>query len=191
MSERLLSVLLIGFATLFLWIILGWATFSSFFGITDLQHSLARSKYDRLKKIHIAYKIILILFVAVDYTAFFFPSLNKYYYPISLLNNDSINIIGLVILLLALLYILYAQRRLDKELHHYYYESEEKNMNLSVPSAENHLLTGILLMFVGMFVIISTIVTALLVVSAFIVFYIRLSNRNYKVKTPLTTYRTN
>lgn len=185
MSDTLLSVFLIFFAGILLFIILWWRAFKRLLGFENPQYTLARKKYDRLKRIHLAYRILLVMFIACSVIYLLFPKSQKYFYPINWLNNDYINFLGLLILLVAFILIFSIQFKLDKNLHLYYFNPSEKSNAALVPKTESNLLKSILLVYVGMFVVVSTIVTAALLAASLLVYYIRSSTRKYKIKSAM------
>jgi hypothetical protein len=185
MSERTMSILLIVFTAIFLFIILGWGMFKSLIGLNNPHYSLARSKYDRLTGIHIYYRVILVLFIIVSSAYFLIPESKAYFLPIEWLNNDYINVLGFVILLFAFIRIIIFQAKLDKSLHLYYFNSSDQANSELVPKTERNLLKSILFVYLGMFVVVSTIATFILLLISIMIYYKRSSNRNYKIKTPM------
>ena len=185
MSERLLSILLIGFTVLFLFIILGWRSFKAIFRLSDPSYSIARLQYDRLKGINIYYRLILVLFTATSFVYFYYPQSHDWLIPIHLLNNDYVNATGFAILLVAFILVIANQLKLDKNLHLYYFDPALQNDSRLVPETEKNLLKSILLVYVGLFTVLSTVATAILIVIAIFVYYLRSSNRQYRIKTPL------
>lgn len=175
MSDTLMSVLLIGISGVLLFAILGW----------DFVNHSSRNKFYRLKGIHNFYKAILILFVASSCSYLLLPSFRKYFGSMELLNNDYVNATGFVILTLAFILIIKAQKRLDKQLHMYYSNMPQQGNSKIVPDTENHLLGYVLLVYVGMFIVVSTFVTAALLVIALIGWYFRYTNRKYKTPTQI------
>jgi hypothetical protein len=185
MNDQVMSILLIGFAAVFLFIILQWRMFKSLFGFNDPQYSLARSKYDRLKGIHISYRLILILFIFISCSYLIIPQSKKWFYPITWLDNNYVNSIGFIILFIAFVLVLYAQLKLDKSLHLYYFNTSGEGNSQLVPKTEKNLLKSILLVYLGMFIVVSTIATAILLLASVIVYYQRSSSRKYRIKSPL------
>lgn len=185
MSEKLLSIFLISFAILFLLIILGWATFKMIFSFNNPDHTRASLQYNRLKGVHILYRIILIAFAVVSMLYFIYPKSQDWLGPIHWLNNDYINITGLIVLLIAFILVIYNQFLLDKSLHNYYIDVSKQSVSSLVPKTERNLLKSILLVYVGLFIVVSTVATGILLLVSFVVYYLRSSNRQYRIKTPL------
>jgi hypothetical protein len=185
MTESTTSVLLIVFAAFFLFIILAWGMFKSLVGLNNPQYSLARNKYDRLKGIHIYYRIILILFIIASSAYLLIPKSKDLLLPIEWLNNDYINATGFCILLLAFVSVFIFQAKLDKSLHLYYFNSSDQANSEIVPQTERNLLKSILLVYFGMFVVVSTVATFVLLLFSILIYYKRSSNRKYRIKTPV------
>lgn len=185
MSERLQSIFLVGLAGLFLFVITGWGTFKRTFGLNNSKYAAARQQYDRLKRINIGYRVILVAFIILSVIYFYFPLGQKLLIPIQWLNNDYVNITGIVILVFAFVLVLFHQLKLDKNLPHYYLDPEEQNTGRLVPQTEQNLLKSILLVYVGLFTVVSTVATAILLVTAFIIYYFRSANRQYRIPTSL------
>jgi len=185
MSDRLLSILLIGFSALFLFIILWWTAFKKIFHLSDPTYNAARIQYDRLKGINIYYRLILVAFTVISFIYFYYPKSHDWFLAIPWLNNDYVNITGFVILLVAFVLVISNQIKLDKSLHLFYFDPALQNDSRLVPNTEKNLLKSILLVYVGLFTVVSTVATAILIVIAIFIYYLRSSNRQYRIKTPL------
>lgn len=186
MSERLISILLVGFAVSFLMVILFWRTFRKIFGLGNPAHSASRLKYDRLKGIHFSYRVILVAFAGISTLYFVFPATQSWFHTINWLNNDWVNLVGCILLMIAFFLVIRTQIRLDQTIHEYYVDSTLPANAEMVPKTEDHLLRSILLVFTGMFVVVSTWATAVLLLMSYVVYYVRSTNRKYKIKTPVT-----
>lgn len=180
MSETLMSVLLIGISGILLFAILGWEMVTYLTGKTP-----SSVKYRRLKHIHNFYKLVLLLFIVSSCGYLLLPALRPYFGPLHLLDNDYVNGAGFIILTLAFILIIRAQKRLDREFHLYYADTSSQAKTRLVPNTENHLLGYILLVYAGMFIVVSTIANLLLLAIALIGWYIRYNNRKYKTPTQL------
>ncbi len=187
MSDRLVSVLLIGFAILFLFVVLAWIPLRRMFGIHHPEYTKTLHKYNRLSGIHISFRIILVAFAIVSFVYFVYPQTQSWFVPIHWLNNDYVNATGFVILFIAFILVVLNQLKLDKSLHDYYFDPLKQSDSSLVPKTESNLLKSILLVFVGLFVVVSTIATGMLLIVALIVYYLRSSNRKYRVRTPLAS----
>jgi hypothetical protein len=187
MNEKLLSILLIGFSVLFLFIILGWSSFKKIFRLDNPDYGKARFQYNRLRGIHVSYRLILIAFAIISLIYFLYPKSQEWFGPIQWLNNDYVNITGLVVLVLAFVLVISNQLKLDKNLHRYYFDPSQQSDSSLVPKTESNLLKSILLVYVGLFVVVSTIATAVLLLIALIVYYLRSSNRKYRIRTPISS----
>jgi hypothetical protein len=180
MSDTVMSVLLICISGILLFAILGWGILRSIIGKQKNAHP-----HIRLKGIHNFYKLVLLLFIATGCLFLLIPSSRKYIGPIHWLDNDLVNGTGFIILAIAFFLIIRAQRRLDRHIHLYYQGISEQGNSKIVPDTENHLLGYILLVYAGMFIVVSTIATGILLLIALIGWYARFSSRKYKTLTQL------
>jgi len=185
LSDQLISIFLTGLSALFLMIILFWGIFKRIFGIGNSDYNVSRNRYDRLRGIHMFFRILLIAFILVSFAYYYLPASKQYLYPIKWLNNNYINMIGFIMLILAFVLVLINQVKLDKTLHHFYLESKGQSDATLVPKTEDRLLQSILLVYTGMFIVVSTLATFLLLAAALLFYYLRSSDRRFKVKTPL------
>lgn len=186
MSDAFMSVLLIGISGILLFAIMGWEFVRRLTGNAYLHKHPHLKGQPRLRSIQNFYKLVLLLFIAVGCIFFLVPSTQKYFGPIHWLDNDYINATGLVILTIAFILIIRAQKRLDKQVHLYYPDISQQGNSKVVPNTENHLLGYILLVYVGMFIVVSTISTAILLIIALVRWYFRLASRKYRTPSQYT-----
>jgi len=184
MSETSQSILLIGISGVLLFTILGWGVIRL---ITTSRHNGHTSLYKahRLKSINSFYRLILILFVVSSWAYLGIPSWRKYFMLLDVLDNHYVNTTGFIILVTAFILIILLQRRLDNQLHLFYSDSSYVASSKTVPQTENYLLGCILLVYIGMFVVVSTVVNLILLLIALVGWYMRYTNRQYKAPTTL------
>lgn len=185
MSDVVMSVLLIGISGVLLFAIMGWELVRKLAGSDHSKTLPALKGQPRLRSIQNFYKLVLLLFIAIGWLFFLLPSSQKYFGPIYWLDNDYVNATGFIILCIAFILIIRAQRRLDNQLHLYYFDVSQQGNSKTVPSTENHLLGYILLVYAGMFIVVSTLATGTLLIIALVRWYFRLASRKYKTPSQL------
>jgi len=172
MTEDILKLYLPGFIVVFIWIAFFWRSFRKLSGIYKNLSADYKINYKRFKRINILYRGILIIFFIMITVFAFIPKLYKWFFPIDQLNHPAINITGFLILKIALIWIVVAQIILDREIYKYSRDIESLAAMETVYSAERTFLRGLIVMFVGMFVTLSNVISFMLVLFA-VLFYFK------------------
>ena len=182
MSDTTMSVLLIGISGILLSAILGWDLVKRITGINS--HSRPKNNsLQRLKGIHNFYKIVLVLFIISSCGYLLMPELRVYAGPLQLLDTDYINITGFIVLVIAFILIIKTQLKLDRQFYLYYSDPGQQANSRIVPDTEKQLLGNILLVYAGMFIVVSTIVNVVLLIIALFGWYSHNANRKFKTPT--------
>src|SRR5690606_34568098 len=90
----------------------------------------------------------------------------EYYYiffPLDTFHHPVINIMGLLIMKIAIIWIVIAQVHIDKELYKYSRNIESLSAIELVRYSERMLLAGKLVLFIGLFITITNIISLILV----------------------------
>jgi len=171
MTEEVLKLYLPGFIVVFIWIAFFWRSFRKFSGIYKNFSAEYKISYNRFKRINILYRGILIIFFIMITVFAFIPKLYKWFFPIDQLNHPAINVTGFLILKIALVWVLVAQIILDREIHKYSRDVQSLAAMEMVYSAEKNFLRGLIVMFIGMFVTLSNVISIMLVIFGVIVYF--------------------
>jgi hypothetical protein len=171
MTEDILKLYLPGFIVVFIWIAFFWRSFRKLSGIYKNFSAEYKIHYNRFERINMLYRGILIIFFIMITVFAFIPKLYKWFFPIDQLNHPAINITGFLILKIALVWIVVAQIILDKEIHKYSRDIESLAAMEMVYSTERVFLRGLIVMFVGMFVTLSNVISFILVLFSLVVYF--------------------
>jgi hypothetical protein len=177
MTETILKISLPGFALVFLIVILFWNSFKKF-GIIDKILVNERHYYNRLKRLHYIYLIIMIIFFLMIFLYSFFSDAYNLFLPIDALDHPVINSMGFIILKFALAWVIISQIKLDSRIYKYSLDVENLSLMEMIFKAEKNLIRGLLIMFAGVVTTISNIIGIFLCMLA--LFYYLFSNRKSK-----------
>ncbi len=166
MNEEFLRPYLFTFIIWFLWIYFSWRSFKKALCLNSFNIPNSKPAYNRLKRIHIVYHLILAAFavMVVFYAAI--PEWYSIFIPLERLDHPVINTIGANLLKVALAWLIVAQVQLDKKLFEYMQDQRSLLKMEKVYQSENNLVIGILFMFIAMFVTISNVIGIILCVIA-------------------------
>jgi len=176
MNEEILRLFMIGFIIVFLWVVLFWKFFKK---ITLIQKDFEienQAAYKRIKRLQCVNLWILSLYVLMIVLFVFTPKWYKVFLPIDALNNPAINMMGLLILKISLVWVVVVQLQLDAAIFKYSRKIDELSSMELVFFFERLLIKGLLLMFIGMFVTLSNIIGLLLCCAAFWYYYKKKNN---------------
>jgi hypothetical protein len=164
MTDPILQMYLLAFMLLATILIIFWEQFRK---VTQTSKALANFdtivKYSRLKRMSL---IFLMIFSAFGVMTVIYSLLPEFYYlfiPLDVFHHPLINVIGLFIMKIAIVWIAVAQIHIDKELYKYSRNIESLSAMELVSYSEKMLLTGMLVLFVGFFTTITNFVGLILV----------------------------
>jgi hypothetical protein len=162
-----------------------------FFGTLSLWSHLRKNKSIRLlaadrKKIQpelllvdAFFKVLLVLAMMIALMYAFFP---EYYFvagPIPLLDNPVVNLIGVLVLTTSLFWMVMAQFNIERTIALINSGVKELRFDQLLSYSQKLLLTGMLIMFIGLFITISSVLAIIICVTAIFLFN-RLSMFNRK-----------
>ncbi|HEV8283615.1 MAG TPA: hypothetical protein VGQ09_04855 [Chitinophagaceae bacterium] len=177
MTENVLKISLPGFALVFLLVILYWNSFKKF-GIIDKIEFNERHYYNRLKRLHSIYLIIMIIFFLMIFLYSFFTEIYSLFLPIDALDHPIINGIGFILLKFALGWVIITQIKLDNRIYRYSLDVNNLSLMAMVFKAEKNLIKGLLIMFAGVVITISNLIGIFLCLLALLYYFF--SNRKLK-----------
>jgi hypothetical protein len=125
---------------------------------------------EKIKRLDYVFKILLLATIAIGFVYGFLP---EYYYmmiPIDPLDHPLINTIGILTLKASLVWTIWAQLNIDHTLFKIRIGIEDWSFQQIVSYSQKSLLSGILLMFVGFCVTISSVAAIFLCVIAVFLF---------------------
>lgn len=129
------------------------------------------TNYNRLRRLGGYYWILFCAFLFITLIYTLTPELYSYLLPIERLDHPLINEVGLIVMKLSLVWILIAQIQLDRELYKYSRKIDNLEAMELVHFSEKTLLSGILLLFLGFLITITSITGIFLVISGFILYF--------------------
>lgn len=153
-----------------------------FFGIVSLWSHFRKRKPIRLNQgyknritpevrlVDVFFKILLLLSIVVALVYAYFP---EYYYvtgPIAWLDIPLVNTIGVLILKCSLIWIVMAQFNIERSIALINSGVEQASFNKLLNYSQKLILTGFLIMFLGLFITISSVVAILIFLAAVVLF---------------------
>lgn len=153
-----------------------------FFGIVSLWSHFRKRKPIRLnqdyknritREVRLVdgfFKILLLLSIVVALVYAYFP---EYYYvtgPIAWLDIPLVNTIGVLILKCSLIWIVMAQFNIERSIALINSGVEQASFNKLLNYSQKLILTGFLIMFLGLFITISSVVAILIFLAAVVLF---------------------
>lgn len=128
--------------------------------VTPLKHygNIREVKeYNRLKRVSGIYWGILFLISLMTFIYVVFPHFYFIFIPLDFFHHPLINLVGLILLKIAVLWIVIAQLQIDKELYKHSRNIESMSVMELIHYSERMLLSGFLIFFVGVFVTITNL----------------------------------
>lgn len=114
-------------------------------------------------------KMLVMCFTTIVLCFTLYPYIYKSFIPIHQLDNPYINLIGLLVLSISMIWLVIAQVDFDKELYNIHgVNNGVKYINISLHS--KRIVTGYFLMFVGVTITLANLVSAILLLSAFVMY---------------------
>ena len=165
MTDPLLQIFLPAYMLVATWLIIFWKQFRKVARITETSTSTQKIiEYKRLKRVNSFFWIIFSIFGVMTVIYSLVPEFYYVFLPLDIFHHPVINIMGLLIMKIAIIWIVIAQVHIDKELYKYSRNIESLSAMELVSYSERMLLTGILVLFIGFFTTITNIIGLLLVV---------------------------
>lgn len=127
--------------------------------------------YNRLKRITGYYWAIFICFVFMVLIYSMAPDYYFIFLPIENFNHSIVNEMGLLTLQISLVWILIAQLQIDKELYKYSRDIDSLSAMELVSYSEKMLLSGMLVLFIGVLITITNILSLILVMCGFYIYF--------------------
>lgn len=128
------------------------------------------TKFKIIKRTYRFYKILLSFLSLIVIVFCYLPAYYSWFIPFFSL-NPILNIFGLLLLNLSLIWIIVAQLYIDKELFKISIDSKNVNLIKLFFYSNKMLTSGILLMFVGFFLSITSLSTLIICILAFLIFF--------------------
>lgn len=129
------------------------------------------TEYDRMKRTNGYYWIIFSVFILMTIIYSVIPDFYFLFLPLDTFNHPLINEMGLLVLKISLVWIVIAQISIDKELYKYSRDIESLSAMELIRYSEKMLLTGMLVLFVGIFTTITNIIGMFLVVVSLFIYF--------------------
>lgn len=115
------------------------------------------------------FKILVMCFTTIVLCFALYPYIYSTFIPIDGLDNPYVNLLGVIILGVSLIRLTIAQVDFDKELYNIHGIPGSANY-IDISLHSKRIVTGYLLMFLGLTIILSNLVSTVLLISAFIVY---------------------
>lgn len=146
------------------WTIILWKQFRKLRRITEPNPTIEKVReYNRLKKVSGYYWIIFSLFGIMTITYALIPEFYYVFLPLDKFHHPLINVMGLLVMIIAIVWIIIAQIQIDKVFHKNSCNIENSSTIKLVRYSERILLLGMLVLFIGLFITITNIIGLLLV----------------------------
>jgi vacuolar-type H+-ATPase subunit I/STV1 len=171
MTDPTLQMYLPAFMVIATWLIVFWKQFRKISRIPEPEPTTQKIiEYNRLKRISLIFWIIFSLFGVMTIIYSLVPEFYYVFLPLDIFHHPLINVIGLLIMKIAIVLIVVAQVHIDKEIYKYSRNIESLSAMELVRYSEKMLLTGMLVLFIGFFTTITNIIGLLLVVTGVIIY---------------------
>lgn len=180
MIDPILQTYLFAFMLIATWLIIFWKYFRKIMGNTQTLYTERVLSYNRMKRISYYFRIIFFLFIVMILVYTVLPDFYYLFMPIERLDHPIINFTGLLILKIAIVWIVFAQIHIDKELYKYSRNIESLSTMELIRYSEKMLSIGILLLFIGFCTTITNIFGLLLVTISFFNYHKTFSSRILK-----------
>ncbi|MCH7414307.1 hypothetical protein MM213_12485 [Belliella sp. R4-6] len=171
MTDPTLQIYLPAFMLVVTCLIVFWNRFRKTSKLTETLPTTKKiAEYNRLKKgsghfwlIFSVFGVMIIIYSVIPEFYFLFVPLDIFHHPL-------INLVGLLIVKIAIIWIVVAQIHIDKELFKYSINFEKLSGMQLIRYSEKMLITGMLILFIGVFTTITNIIGLLLVSMSSVVY---------------------
>lgn len=164
MTDPTLQLYLPAFMVVATWLIIFWNQFRRLKAFTMTSGTKERIiEYNRLRRVSSIFWLIFSIFGIMTIIYSVVPELYFVFLPLDKFHHPSINLMGLLIILLAIVWILMAQINIDKELYKFSRNIESLSAMELLHYSERMLLSGMLVLFIGFFTTITNIIGLLLI----------------------------
>lgn len=164
MTDPTLQMYLPAFMLVATWLIVFWKQFRKVTRITETSTDTEKIlEYNRLKRVSLFFWVIFSVFGVMTVIYSLAPEFYYVFLPLDKFHHPLINVMGLLIMKIAIVWIVIAQIHIDKELYKYSRNIESLSAMELVRYSERMLLTGMLVLFIGFFTTITNIIGLLLV----------------------------
>jgi len=164
MTDPTLQMYLPAFMLVATWLIIFWKQFRKVTRITEPNATNKKIiEYNRLKRVSGFFWIIFSVFGIMTIIYSVVPEFYYVFIPLDKFHHPLINVMGLLIMKIAIVWIVIAQVHIDKELYKYSRNIESLSAMELVRYSERMLLTGMLVLFIGFFTTITNIIGLVLV----------------------------
>jgi hypothetical protein len=169
MNYNILQIFLPAFMIVFLVIITAWSYVRKNKSV-QLTSSHKRIITPELKLVDVFFKILLLFCITLSIVYAYFP---EYYYlagPIEWLDIPVVNTIGVIVLKISLVWIVMAQFNIERTIALINSGVEQVSFNKLLSYSQKLILTGMLLMFFGLCITISSVVAIFICIVATLLF---------------------
>jgi len=164
MTDPTLQIYIPAYMILAALLIILWQQFRKVRRVSEKSVDIGkRIEYNRLKRGSIYFWLTFFVFGVMTIVYSFAPEFYYVFLPLDMFHHQLINITGLLIMKIAIVWIVIAQILIDKELYKYSRNIESLSAKELVRYSHRMLLTGVLVLFVGFFVTITNIISTVLV----------------------------
>lgn len=178
MTDPTLQMYLPAFMLVATWLIVFWKQFRKVTKISELTGTKEKIlEFNRLKRVSGYFWIIFSVFGIMTVIYSVLPELYYLFIPLDTFHHPLINLMGLLIMKIAIVWIVIAQIHIDKELYKYSRNIESLSTMELVRYSERMLLTGMLVFFIGFFTTITNII-GLVLVGLGVTIYLKMFFRN-------------
>ncbi len=165
MTDPILQLFIPAIMLVAIWLVIFWKKTRKGIRVIDTSPSLGKEmEYKRIKKGNFLFWIIFYVFGIMTIIYSIIPELYYIFFPLDMFHKPVINVIGLLLMKIAIVWIIIAQIKIDKELNKISNKAQSLSPMGLVQYSERMLLTGILVLFIGLFTTITNLIGMVLVV---------------------------
>lgn len=187
MTDPTLQMYLPAFMLVATWLIVFWKQFRKFTRITETSADTEKIlEYNRLKRVSLFFWIIFSVFGIMTIIYSVVPEFYYVFIPLDTFHHPLINVMGLLIMKIVIVWIMIAQVHIDKELYKYSRNIESLSAMELVRYSERMMFTGMLVLFIGFFTTITNIIGLILVafgVAIYLKMFFTNPLKNLKIKS--------
>lgn len=177
MTDTLIQMYLMACLVVAVAILLFWGMFRRRIKLSEAESPDTLTHYQRIKRVS---KLFWAIFFAFGLMVVVYSALPDFYFvflPLDIFHHPWINSIGMLTTKLAIVWIIVAQIHIDKELFKYVRNIESLQTMELIWYSEGMLLSGMLMLFIGILITITNVIGLFLTALATIVYFRR---RRYK-----------
>lgn len=171
MIDQTLQIYLPAFMLVALFVIFFWHWFRPGVPKKALPGKHPFKKYRRFKRINPSFTILFVFYALIIVIYSYFPDAYSIFIPLDFFHHPMINLMGLLILKVALVMMVIAQSRIDSELYKLKRELADLGSMELIWHSEKMLLKGMITLFAGIVITVTNLAGVVLFTLGTILYY--------------------